>query len=270
MKALGRVVQAPGLVLTFVVLHLATAAFVGRTVRAAVGAGLGPYAVLSDGHLLYSTLAVLGQNPGVFASFQMLFVGSSVVALLFWTLLSAGAIHRLNADSSDRRPSAANVVATAVRHFPGVVVVTFWSLVPRAALLGLCAAAAAGWSGGWRGAALVVAVIVLFYCTCALDLARCHVVLHGAPCCHPLTAARGYLQALRRPGVLGASILMSLGQWTTVLLILLLAGQGLGTAAVVWWARGLSVLGIVLALGRIAVAVGAGPPEATPPTPETP
>jgi len=265
-NAFQRVVQAPGLVLAFVVLHLATAAFVGQTVRAAAGASLGPYAVLSDGHLLYSTAALLTKTPEVFMVFRFLLVGSSVVALLFWTLLSAGAITRLNA-----RVPASEVVAAAVRGFPGVAVVTLWSLVPRAVLLSACGAVVAKASGGWKGAALVVAVAVLFYCTCALDLARCHVVLHGARRFHPTTAVRGYLQALRRPGVLGASMLMSLGQWATVLLILFLAGKGLGTASTLWWIRGLSVLGVVLALGRISVAVGAGPPEpAAEAIPETP
>jgi len=264
MNALRRVVRSPGLLLTFAVFHLATAAFVGRTVRAAVGASLGPFAVLSDGHLLYSTAALLTKNREIVAAFGYLLAGSGVVTLLFWTLLAAGAITRL-----DARVPASEVVAAAVRGFPGVAVVTLWSLVPRFVLLGVCGAVAARLSGGWKGAVLVVTVAVLFYCTCALDLARCHVVLHGARRFHPMTAVRGYLQALRRGGVLGASMLLSLGQWATVLLILYLAGKGLGTASAVWWARGLSVLGVFFALGRISVAVGAGPPgeEATPETP---
>lgn len=255
MNALRRVLRAPGLLLAFAVLHLATAFFVGRTVRSAAGASLGPFAVLSDGHLLYSTIALLAKNPEVIASFRSLLVGSGIVTLLFWTLFSAGAITRLNA-----RLPASEVVAAAVRNLPGVVVVTLWGLLPRAVLLGVCGAAAAKASGGWKGAALLAAVAVLFYCVCAVDLARCHVVLHGARRFHPMTAVRAFLQALRRPGVLGASMLMSLGQWATVFLILFLAGKGLGTASAVWWARGLSVLGVFFALARISVAVGAGSP----------
>ena len=107
------------------------------------------------------------------------------------------------------------------------------------------------YSGNWP----VIAV-----CTCALDLARCDVVLHGARRFHPQAAWRGFLHALRRPPVLIRSMLFSFGQWACVAGIGLAAVAGLHGGPAIWLARALAVASIVLGLARLAIAVEAGPP----------
>ena len=207
--ALRRVFGAPGLVVFAAAVQLAVAAELGAGVRTAVGAAMGRYAAVADGHLPYALVSLLIDNPGIPAGARHLLAGSAMLALALWTLLAAGILHRLHAPAS-----ASEVAATTVRGLPGVVVVTLWQLLPRLILIGLAGFLSSrilrADSWGWLGFLPILAV--LGYVTCALDLARCDVVLHGA-------------------------------------------------RHAIWIARALAVLGVVFALARMAVAVGAGPPR---------
>ncbi len=254
--AFNRVFRAPGLVAVVAVLHLLLAGTVGSATRSALGASMEPYALADNSQLWAAILELLGTSPGLLQPIGHLIAGSAVVALAFWTLLAAGILHRL------RGPSALPALAAAaVRGLPGVLAVTLWHLLLRAVLLAAFGAATAALFGAglWGLAGLAVTALALVFCTCALDLARCDVVLHGARRFHPQTAWRGFLQAARRPAVLARSALLSFGQWACVGGILLAAFAGLHGGPAIWIARALAITGIVFGLARLAVAVEAGP-----------
>ncbi len=254
--AFTRVVRAPGLVAAVVVLHLLLAGTVGSATRSAVGARMEPWALADNSQLWAAILEMLGTSPGLLAPVRHLIIGSAVITLAFWTLLAAGVLHRL------RGPASLPVLAAAaVRGLPGVLAVTLWHLLLRAVLLAVAGGLAAALfdAGAWGLAGLAATAVVLAFCTCALDLARCDVVLHGARRFHPQAAWRGFLHAAGRPPVLFRSMLASLGQWACAGGILLAAVAGLHGGEAIWLARTLAVCGIVFGLTRLAVAVEAGP-----------
>lgn len=253
--AVQRVLSAPGLVLTVIAFHLSLAFLISQSVRTAAGASMGRFAVVSDGQLLLEIIELLGNNPGIAGSFTTLFMGSWFFGLLFWMLLAGGVIHRLAAPAP-----ASHVASRAVRFFPSMLVITIWHLILRAVLLGLALFAVRKLEDTAGVVALIVAVAIFFYCICALDLARVNTVLHGGRRFHFRTAWRGYVQAAKSPRVLLPSMFLSLCQWAVVIGIVFLAGYNVGNDNVVWMARGLSAVGVLLGLTRIAVAVGAGRP----------
>ena len=249
--AFSRVVRAPGLVALVAALHLLLAAAIGAAARSAIGAAMKGSVLVDESRLLSALLELFGRSPGLLEPIRHLIAGSSVVALGFWTLSVAGVLHRLRAPAPLPRLAAA-----AVRGLPGVVAVTVWHLMLRAVLLGLAGALAAVWvAGPWGAATLPMLAAVFAFCACALDLARCDLVLHGARRFHPMTAWRGFLHAAGRPAVLLPSMLLSFGQLACTVGVVLAAFAGSG----VWLARALAILGIVLGLTRLAVAACAGP-----------
>ncbi len=153
-----------------------------------------------------------------------------------------------------------------------MLAVSLWHLVLRAVLLAVAGAAAAPLLTTWWGpAGVLLLAIVLAVCICALDLARCDVVLHGARRFHPQTAWRGFRHAAGRPAVLARSMLLSFGQWTCAVAVVLAAFAGLHGGPAIWLARGLAISGLILGLIRLAVAVEAGsaPQTALPARPPT-
>ncbi len=258
MSALRRVLTAPGLIVAVVAVQLLAAAAIGSVVRAGVGAAMGRWTILADGHLFYALFELLVEHPGPAAAARELLAGSTVLALVVWTVIAAGVLRRL-----DGPARLSELAAATVRGFPGVLVVSLWHLVPRAVILAAAGALTAKLLGAqtWGLLGIALTVAALGYATCALDLARAAVVLHGAPRFHPRTALRAYLRAARRPGVLLPSMLLSAGQWGLVAAIVAVAVAGAGSPWTIWLARALSVLAVILGLTRMAVAVGAGPEE---------
>jgi hypothetical protein len=114
--------------------------------------------------------------------------------------------------------------------------------------------------GPAAAASLVVALLLFFYCTCALDLARCQAVLHRSRPFRPGVAWSGFVQAARRPGVLIPSLFLGLAQWGVALSVLYVGVGNLDGPGTAWTIRGLAALAVVLGLARLSVAVGAGPP----------
>ncbi len=255
-QAASRVARAPGLVILVAGLHLALAAGVGLTARSVIGAGMERYTLIDNRQLLFAVFELLGTSPGLLRPTGHLITGSAIISLAFWTLLAAGILHRLRASTPLPRLAAA-----AVQGLPGVLVTTAWHLPIRVVLLGVAGAATSPLlkHDSWGPVGLLILGSVLALCTCALDLARCDVVLHGARRFHPKTAWRGLVHALRRPAVLARSMLLSFAQWGCVLAVLLAAFAGLHGGPAIWLARGLAILGIILGLTRLAVAVEAGP-----------
>ncbi len=257
--AFARVARAPGLVVLVAVLHLLLAAGVGFSARSAIGASMHPYALIDNDQLWYAVQELIDASPGLLHPARHLIAGSAVIGLAFWTLLAAGILHRLRAPTPLPRLAAA-----AVRGLPAVLAVTLWHLVLRAVLLAVAGAAAAPLLTTWWGpAGILILAVVLATCICALDLARCDVVLHGARRFHPRAAWRGFVHAVGRPAVLARSMLLSFGQWACTGAVVLAAFAGLHGGPAIWLARGLAILAIVLGLARLAVAVEAGPAPQT-------
>ncbi len=261
--AFARVARAPWLVAAVVALHLLLAWTAGAATRSAIGRAMEPYALIDNSQLLATVLELRGTSPGLLEPIRYLLAGSAAIALAFWTLLAAGILHRLRAPATLPRLAAA-----AVRGLPGVLAVTLWHLLLRAVLLAVAGAAAAPLLEApgrlWGPVGLLLLAIVLAVSICALDLARCDVVLHGGRRFHPATAWRGFLHAVRRPAVLARSMLLSFGQWASTGAVVLAAVAGLHGGPAIWLARVLAMLAIVLGLSRLAVAIGAGPYRAGP------
>ena len=258
MNALRRVGRAPGLIVLIAGFQLLTAAAFSVGVRTAIGHSMGDYAVPADGHLLAAVFELRSAHPGLLGSYQQTLVGSSLIALLFFTLLAPVIIYRLAAPRT-----ASRLAASAIAGLPAVIVTTLWHLLPRILLLA-AATTAANYllaEDAWGLVAVAVLALTMGYCSCALDLARCHVLLHGARRFHFETALRGYLEALRRPAVLLPSLGFSICQWSCAGGMLAVAISAAGAGSSIWWIRGLALIGVVCGLARVAVAVEAGRPK---------
>ncbi len=251
-QAVRRVWQAPGLVALVVALHLLVAAVLGSGVRTAVGNSLGIFSVITDGHLLASVFELFTAHPGLLAAYRSTLAGSAVAGLALWTVLAPAVIQRLRAP----RP-ASQLASATLKSLPGVMITTLWNWVPRAVLLTITGFATAKLmaSGIWGLVGLIVMATVLATCTCALDLARCRVVLRDASGTHFMTAWNGYREALRRPNVLLPSMSLSFAKWACSLGMLALAIDRAGHPVTIWGVRGLAVFGLALGLARVAVAV---------------
>lgn len=253
-QAIRRVMSAPGLLLLVVIFHLGMAKLISSTVRAALARGLGSFTIPDGQSLFYALIEQFINHPGILATWRQLLTISSLLSLILWTALAGGILFRLRQAAPTER-----VAAHTVRFLPAMFAVTLWHLIPRALLLGLAGFltnllmkhTALGWP------AALVTLSLLFYCTCALDLARASIVLEGALPFSWRTAWNGFVQAARRPKVLAASMLFSLGQWFTVVALAVVAISGFAAGYGPWPARLLSVVGIVLSLARLAVAVEA-------------
>jgi hypothetical protein len=244
-------VRAPWLVLLVVAIHWGLAGVLALAVESGVAVGLGQYSLVDGQNLFYALIEYLVDHPGVLAAWSQLLAVSALASLLLWTLLSGGVLLRL------RRPEPWSYLARdTVRVVPGILVVTAWHFLPRLVLLGL-AGAVTGFAmehPPWGWPAALLTLCLLFYCTCALDLARAAVALAGE---RPgwRTARRAYGRAWRQRGLLLSSMLLSLGQWLLVLLTVRQAIAGFAMDAGPWPARLLAALGVVLGLWRMSVAV---------------
>lgn len=252
MTALSRVLRAPGLIVLVVAIQLLAALVLGSGVRAAVGSSLAPYSVVTDGHLLGSVFELFAEHPGLPAGFEQVAVGSSIIGLVLWILLAAPVIRRLRA-----RTPAPRLAALAVSSLPAIGVTTLWHLAFRLVLLVVLGMSTAGLMqhGSWGLLGVVTMAVALAFCTCALDLARCRVVLRDADGFHYSTALHAFREAVRRPAVLVPSVLLSFAQWACVAGALVAAITLAGADGTIWLVRGLAILGVVLGLTRLSVAV---------------
>lgn len=256
MRAITRVLRAPGLVLVLFLLNAAMAATLGSVVRTLVSASMVRFSLSEGDSLLFGIGSLLATQPAVAQGISQLLLISLVYSLLFWTLVGGGVFERLG-----QRRSLAETAAGCVRWMPAMIVVGLWHLVPRLIVLGIGGSVA--WSffsrpgGGWPG--LAILVVTIGFNACALDLARANIVLHGARPWHPWSALQGYFQALKRPGTLLMSLLATAIQWTVLFAMLAIGIDQAGAGATIWVVRGLSLVTVVLILWRMAIAVEAGP-----------
>jgi hypothetical protein len=242
-----------------VVFNLGMARLIASTVGTGMAQGLSSFTIPDGQNLLYALLEQFISHPGLMATWRFLLAFSMLLSLILWTVLAGGIHYRLRQAASLERTAV-----HTVRNLPAMFAVTLWHLIPRVVILGIAGALTGALmkhtAVGWPAALLTL--LLLFYCTCALDLARSSIVLGGASPFSWRTAWSGFVQAARQPMVLGTSILFSFGQWFTVIALIALAISGFAGGYGPWPARLLSVVGIVLSLARTAVAVDASPSRA--------
>jgi hypothetical protein len=226
--------------------QLALGWLAGRHVATLAASALHPFAVLDDGQMLGYLLQFLGRERAVSTALATGIVAAALISAVFWTAVAPGIIARLAGRET--------FVASVARHLPGAAVTSLWHLLFAALGGGVIAVAAAQLP---TAAALPLVLVFVAWRATALDLARCDVVLAGARPYHPKTALVGFVRAARSPRVLVPSAILSAGAWAVVAatgyFALLGASDGSGPVA----ARALALLGLVLGVGRMAVAVEA-------------
>jgi hypothetical protein len=254
-NALRRVAAAPWLVLALWGSHVVIAIAFGSVLSNVVAAAVMPFAGRDDGYVLGAVVEVLSLHPSIAATMMAGLVLSAIVGAVGWMLVAGLVIARLtNHPGADTSPSGLG--ATWLATLPGVVVTSLWHFLIRAAVFVIVAISVAPLP---RGIALVVFAIALAVSTLALDIARVQVVLHAARPFHVRTAADAYAHVVRHWRL----VIRALGPWLLQMLVvatsLWLALASLGGGSHLWMVRGLSLVGVVLGLWRVALIIDAVP-----------
>ncbi|MCG8457754.1 MAG: hypothetical protein MI919_15875, partial [Holophagales bacterium] len=224
----------------------------GAALPRMVDGAMGPFTV-ADSPLLRPLAEIISKNPTLLLAHLFWLVAVAVIVRLAWLLLLAGVLGQLASPVG-----AATLLARGVRGLPRILVVGLWH-----ALLRLLLVAGPGWlafevlEGGWAAFAWGVVALSWWGSVVALDLAWTRAVLRPRRPYHPRTAWRGYVEAVRRPGVLLASSGLVMLQSALLLAVPYLAATGAAEGAGPWIPRLLAALACVVALLRLAVAVEA-------------
>ena len=255
LRALVRVVRAPGLLLGLWIGQLLFAWLLSYPIRMAGGAAMGAFTWFDDGHRLFALAELLIEDPAVAAVIAASMASSAILAVAFAILVGPALITRLHAPTS-----AAELGRATGQHLAAMIVQTLYSLIPRALFGGL---AALTMIAGAR--ALPIALLLAAIPTLILDRARVAVVLEQARPMHPKTHLQAIVHVLRRPLWLVSGALLDGLQMVVGIVALAFvispAGIALGGGAL-WIARLTGLVAIALGLWRISLAVE----DATPPT----
>lgn len=246
MSALKTAWSAWPVVLALWVVELVIAASAGGAVRAMARTVMQEFAAPPDGRILYA-LAEIGElDPALRAGLGAALVASFVLGLVVWTLASPLLIVWLQGPRDD-------VLARWARALGPSLAITLWHLALRVAIL-----LAVGMSVGPLPRAVGFAVVVLAVAICgaALDVARVQVVAFAAPGTSVRTALGAFTAALRRPRTLAALVGLHVLQWTLAGTVLAITLRTAGS--VPWAGRGVALVGIALAVVRLAVALRMG------------
>lgn len=253
MKALRRVLGAPGLWIGLAAAQLLLASAVALPVTVMVGAAMGPFSIEAPQLLLPPIAELMIDNPSLLVALAAALATSALLSGLLWILLGAGIIRRLH-----RPASASETIAAAVRHLPGMAALSAY----HGLLRGLLVIFAAANNELIRG---VVLVLGWTLCTAAIDLARSEVVVAGAKGYHPKTVLRAIGRVFSRPKLWLGSALLTLTGLAISVAILAIAVHSFGDAGVaIYGARALAALGVGVALWRVAIAVGAAEEQTEP------
>ncbi len=248
---------SPGLVAGVVGLYLLLGAGLSRGLGKAVAATLQDFAPVSEGRVLAVLMDLTMSHPSHLGQLGALLESSALLGLLTWTVLVGGVIVAL--DRSLRGPE---LVAAAVRHLPGIVVVSLWHFALRAGLL--TAVGLLVLVPGVEAPALAKVVpllanglllLALGFSACALDLARVMVVVEEQRGLGPAIAWRAFRRAGRNPRLLASSLLLSILRWLLLLLTVAVAIAAFGQPWSPWAVRGLAALAVVCGLARLAITV---------------
>ncbi|MCA9656939.1 MAG: hypothetical protein KC486_01215 [Myxococcales bacterium] len=251
MSALSRVLGAPGLWISLLAAQLAIAIALSRSLALLIAAAVQPYVVEQPGRLLPAYAELFADNFPVAIAVVVALATAAALGALLWIVASGGIIRRLAAPLR-----AGEIAAAAVRHLPGMAMLSIYSAILRALLLANLWIDVLGLGSGVARGVLVAIGWTL--CTVAVDLARADVVLRGAKSYQPRTLVRAFTLAVTRPTVWlssGALTLVGIGLSLTSVAI---ATRTFGDAGVaLWGVRSLAALGVGATLWRIAIAVAA-------------
>jgi hypothetical protein len=222
------------------------AASVGGSVRAMARAVMQEFAVPPDGRILYALAEMGERDPALGVGIGAALVASVALGLVVWTIASPLLIVWLHGPRED-------VAARWGRAIGPSVAITLWHLPLRIAIM-----FAVGMSVGPLppGVAFVVVVVALAICGAALDVARVQVVAFGASGTAVRTALWTFIGVLRRPRTLVPLVGLHLVQWALAGIVLAITLRTAGS--VPWVGRGVALVGIALAVVRIAVALRMG------------
>ena len=228
------------------VVELVVAASAGGVVRAMARTVMQEFAAPPDGRILYA-LAELGeQDPALRAGVGAAIIASVVLGLVVWTIASPLLIVWLQGPREDTAGRWGRALLPSIA-------ITLWHLALRIAIL-LAVVMSVGPLP--RGIAFAIVVLAIAICGAALDVARVQVVAFAAPGGSVRTALAAFAVVLRHPRVLGALAGLHVLQWAlagAVLVITLRTG-----GSVPWAGRGVALVGIALAVVRLAVALRMG------------
>lgn len=249
MNALRQVIRAWPMVLAIWLVEIAIAATAAFALRTHVAAALDDF-VLPDDHLLYAAAELGSWHPQLLVAAVVGVLLSGLLGLVLWSVVAPAVLLRLHAGPQP----ASELGGRWLTVLPGALATTAW----HGGLRVLIVLIVGSTLGGVAGPALPIALLIAWALgTCALDLSRVGVVVHGARGVHPGTALLGYLQAFKRPRILVASLALQLLAWGCA---------GLGTWAIihsggtaVGATRACALLVVALGLVRHAVSLAAGP-----------
>jgi hypothetical protein len=243
---LRRVIGAPGLWLACWLGLSAMAWVVGRQVQILAAAALGPFDALDLGRVVFGMVDVLRVHPELVSGTATAVLTGGLVSAIAWLVVSPVVIARLAG-----RTSLADVGATALAGLPSVVVQSIWHAVLRAVLIAAVLMSAQPLPEWAIGVLLGIAWLVA---SVALDATRVAVVVGDAAPWHVKTAWHGFVRVAKRPWVLGAGVLLGVGQLVIGAAIVWLALAGLGAGSA-WAGRALALVSVGLGLWRIGIVV---------------
>lgn len=243
---LRRLVGAPLLWLTLVVVLAVVAHVAGLRIQMVVATALGPFDVLDLDRVLFGTADAIRDHTAIAGAVEMALLSSAVLSVIVWTLLSPAIITRL-----EGRAPLAELGGRILSMAAPVVVQSLWHLLLRALVMGALGLLVQPLPplGYW-----LVLALGWCLCTAALDVTRVQLVLHDSARWHVRTALSGLRTAATRPTILIPSLLLSALQWGLVALTLWLALRSFGGGSA-WVARLLSGVTVGLGLWRIGVVV---------------
>ncbi|MFO7562018.1 MAG: hypothetical protein R6X02_05200 [Enhygromyxa sp.] len=242
-RALGRVIRAPGFVLLLWLAQLLLAKLLAGPVRAAAQAGMRGHTWFDDGHRLRAVAELLVDEPAIMATLSSALSAGAIVAGLFSVVAAPAMLTRLAGERS-----AAAVLGAVGARLPAMLVQTGYGLVFRAICTGLAAIPATLLGAGGVPLVLLIASFPIL----VLDRARAAVVLEDERPYHPKTFLRALVHVGKRPlWWVSGTILEALKIGVGVVALLLVIQLGGG----IWLARGAGLLAVALGLWRVALAV---------------
>ncbi|PRP94037.1 hypothetical protein ENSA5_41490 [Enhygromyxa salina] len=246
LRALARVVMAPGFVLALWAAQLLLAKLLAGPGRAAAEAAMRNFTWFDDGHRLRAVTELLIEEPAVAAAIATSLSASAVLAAVFSVVAAPPILTRL-----DGERSLAWIFGSAGRELPAMVVQSGYGLVFRALCTSLAAVPVALLGAGGLPLALLLASFPLL----VLDRARAAVVLDDARPLHPMTFLRAIGHVAKRPlWWLSGALIESLKLAVVVgaLALVIQAGPSPGG---IWVARAAGLAGLIFGLWRVALAV---------------
>lgn len=253
MKALLRVVRAPGLIAGVWLLQILVAAGFGLIVQTSAQAALQAFSPQPDNHDLYYLAELLATQPTLVPMILGALALAAVLSQIVWTLAAPIVLARLQPGGGAL--SLREVGATGFAALAPTAVQTLWNWLLRAALLVLVMVVSAPLPVVLK---LVLLLLAHSVSTFALDLVRVQVTLHEAARFHIRSALFAFARAFTSAPTFAACAAVGLAQILLTLAIVWLGLRAVGEGSTVWTIRALALLALVLGLWRMSLVLELG------------